>query len=68
MEKVKDRNSTSSDSESVHDISDYLYLIDKVHYDPEEKCEYKSNKSNRRRRIHRCLSDEKAYNLKLDNA
>ena len=28
----------------MHDISDYLYLVDKVHYDPEEKCEYKSTR------------------------
>ena len=30
----------------MHDISDYLYLVDKVHYDPEEKCENKSTRVN----------------------
>ena len=40
MDKEKD-NSTNTDSESVHDISDYLaifswYRPSLVHYDPEE--------------------------------
>jgi len=28
----------------VHDISDYLHLVDTVHYDSDENCEYKSTR------------------------
>jgi len=34
----------SSDNGSVHDISDYLYLINMLHYDKDEKCVYISTR------------------------
>jgi hypothetical protein len=38
------KTATDSDNESVHELSDYMYLIDTMHYDPEEKCIYKSTR------------------------
>lgn len=38
------QTATDSDNESVHELSDYMYLIDTMHYDPEEKCIYKSTR------------------------
>jgi len=35
---------SSSDNGSVHDISDYLYLINMLHYDKDEKCVYISTR------------------------
>ena len=38
------QTATDSDNESVHELSDYMYLIDTMHYDPEEKSIYKSTR------------------------
>jgi len=43
-EEEEEEENCSSDNESVHDISDYTHLVDALHYDPDEKCVYKSTR------------------------
>ena len=43
-EEDEEKKEENSDNDSVHDISDYSYLVDTLHYDEEYDCVYKSTR------------------------
>ena len=41
---MEEREEGDSDNNSEHEILDYLYLVDTLHYDDEEGCQFKTTR------------------------